>query len=126
MSPFLVEQAGGAANLTNDQRALIVGASTLLGGLTAGLAGQNAQGGATAAANESLNNSTGDHRTEEEKAQDAIKAQKQKEAAALGQGRTVKTEKWRDLCDRLVCDRGIGRSHKQWRSDGGRTDWYVA
>jgi filamentous hemagglutinin len=92
VSPFLVGQAGGAANLTNDQRALIVGASTLLGGLTAGLAGQNAQGGAAAAANEALNNSTGDHRTEEEKAQDAIKAQQQKEAATLGQGRTVTTE----------------------------------
>ena len=47
--------------------------STLLGGLTAGLAGQNAQGGATAAENEVLNNSLGDHRSEEKKDEDELK-----------------------------------------------------
>ena len=58
MAPFLVQQAGGLANLTDGQRAAIVGASTLLGGLAAGALGQNAVGGANAATNESLNNST--------------------------------------------------------------------
>lgn len=57
----MVDQAGGAANLTNAQRATIVGASALLGGLAASLAGQNAQGGVVAAANEALNNGTADH-----------------------------------------------------------------
>jgi filamentous hemagglutinin len=58
VAPWLVEQAGGSNTLTEGQRAAIVGISTLLGGVTAGLAGQNAQAGATAAANESLNNAT--------------------------------------------------------------------
>jgi filamentous hemagglutinin len=58
IAPFLVQQAGGLANLTDEQRTSIVGISTLLGGLTAGLAGQNAAAGANAATNESLNNST--------------------------------------------------------------------
>ncbi|WP_198363660.1 VENN motif pre-toxin domain-containing protein [Burkholderia ubonensis] len=58
MAPLLVDQAGGSNNLTAGQRAAIVGVSTLLGGLTAGLAGQNAMAGATAAENESLNNAT--------------------------------------------------------------------
>jgi len=53
-----VEQAGGSNTLTDGQRAAIVGISTLLGGVTAGLAGQNAQAGANAATNEALNNST--------------------------------------------------------------------
>ncbi|RQX83023.1 filamentous hemagglutinin N-terminal domain-containing protein [Burkholderia anthina] len=57
----LVDQAGGAATLTSGQRAAIVGVSTLLGGLTAGLAGENAQGGAAAAQNEALNNGLADH-----------------------------------------------------------------
>ncbi|WP_080423690.1 filamentous hemagglutinin N-terminal domain-containing protein [Burkholderia ubonensis] len=58
---YLVDQAGGAANLTNGQRATIVGESTLLGGLTAGLAGENAQVGAAAAQNEALNNGSTIH-----------------------------------------------------------------
>ena len=41
--------------------------------MTAGLAGQNAQAGATAAENEVLNNSLGDHRSEEQKDQDELK-----------------------------------------------------
>lgn len=121
VSPFLVDQAGAAANLTNDQRALIVGASTLLGGLTAGLVGQNAQGGATAAANEALNNSTGDHRTEEEKAQDAIKAQQQKEAATMGQGRTVKTENGETYVTGSSAIGGLGGNTKS--TDGPMSTW---
>ncbi|WP_198387624.1 VENN motif pre-toxin domain-containing protein [Burkholderia ubonensis] len=58
MAPLLVDQAGRSNNLTASQRAAIVGVSTLLGGLAAGLAGQNAMAGATAAENESLNNAT--------------------------------------------------------------------
>lgn len=58
IAPYLVQQAGGLASLTDGQRAAIVGMSTLLGGLTAGLAGQNAAAGANAATNEALNNST--------------------------------------------------------------------
>lgn len=53
-----MEQAGGSNTLTDGQRAAIVGISTLLGGVTAGLAGQNAQAGALAAENESFNNAT--------------------------------------------------------------------
>ena len=58
IAPALVSAAGGAANLTDGQRAAIVGAATLLGGVAAGALGQNAVGGASAATNESLNNST--------------------------------------------------------------------
>ncbi|MCA8175127.1 filamentous hemagglutinin N-terminal domain-containing protein [Burkholderia multivorans] len=58
---YMVDQAGGATNLTNEQRASIVGTSTLLGGLMAGLAGENAQSGAIAAQNEALNNGTQVH-----------------------------------------------------------------
>jgi hypothetical protein len=89
VSPYLVDQAGGAANLTDEQRAAIVGVATLLGGLSSGFAGQNAQGGATAAENEALNNSTADHRTEEQKAEDAIKQQMSKERAMMDNGGTV-------------------------------------
>jgi filamentous hemagglutinin len=85
----MVNQAGGAWNLTDDQRTLIVGASTLLGGLTAGLAGQNAQGGAAAAENEALNNGTQDHRSAEQKEADALKEQLSKERAMLDNGGNV-------------------------------------
>ncbi|TCK95588.1 filamentous hemagglutinin N-terminal domain-containing protein [Paraburkholderia sp. BL9I2N2] len=57
-APWLVSQAGGLTNLTNDQRALIVAASTLLGGAVAGALGQNSIGGASAASNESWSNAT--------------------------------------------------------------------
>jgi filamentous hemagglutinin len=126
VASYLVEQAGGVTNLTNDQRALIVGASTLLGGLTAGLAGQNAQGGATAAANEALNNSTGDHRTEEEKAQDAIKAQQQKEAAILGQGRTVKTENGETYVTGSSAIGGLGGATNSGATAGSAADMTTA
>jgi filamentous hemagglutinin len=85
----MVDKAGGAANLTDGQRAAIVGASTLLGGLAAGALGQSAQGGAMAAQNEALNNGTEDHRTEEQKAQDELRAQLSKERAVLDNGGTV-------------------------------------
>ena len=54
-----IDPAGAA--LDSGQRAALAGFSTLLGGLAAGLAGQDAQAGALAAQNEALNNS-GDHR----------------------------------------------------------------
>ncbi len=89
VAPFLVSEAGGAANLTDGQRAAIAGISTLLGGVTAGLAGQNAQGGATAAENESLNNSTEDHRTEEQKGEDQLKEELSQERAMLSGGQEI-------------------------------------
>jgi filamentous hemagglutinin len=89
VAPYLVEQAGGAANLTQGQRAAIVGTATLLGGLAAGFAGYNAQAGANAAQNEALNNSTLDHRSEFEREEDEIKKQFAKERAMLGGGRVV-------------------------------------
>ena len=90
VAPFLVEQAGGAANLTNGQRAAIVGIATLLGGVTAGLAGQNAQAGATVAENEALNNSTGDHRTEAQKDADELKKElSQFDSKLPGNGKVI-------------------------------------
>lgn len=58
MAPYLVDQAGGLSNLTDDQRGAIVTVSTLVGGMTAAVLGQNVTGATTAAANESLNNAT--------------------------------------------------------------------
>jgi hypothetical protein len=86
IAPYLVSEAGGAQNLTAGQRAAIVGISTLLGGVTAGLAGQNAQAGATAAENESLNNATGDHRSEQQKDADQLKDELSRERAKLSGG----------------------------------------
>lgn len=86
IAPYVVSAAGGAQNLTDGQRAAIAGMSTLLGGLTAGLAGQNAQGGAAAAENEVLNNSLGDHRTEAQKEQDEQKEELSQERAKLSGG----------------------------------------
>jgi filamentous hemagglutinin len=85
LAGYLVSQAGGAANLTTDQRAVIVAAAMLAGGALAGAAGQNAIGGASAAENEALNNATGDRRTEEEKAEDAVRADMAKQRAMLGE-----------------------------------------
>jgi hypothetical protein len=64
LAGYLVGQAGGAANLTDAQRAVIVAAAMLAGGAAAGVAGQNVIGAATAAENEALNNSTGVHPNE--------------------------------------------------------------
>jgi hypothetical protein len=63
--------------------------STLLGGLTAGLAGQNAQAGATAATNEALNNSTEDHRSEAQKEEDEFKKELSQERAKLSGGQEI-------------------------------------
>ncbi len=79
----LVSQAGGAANLSTDQRALIIAAATVAGGALAGVAGQSSIGGAIAAQTEALNNAAGDHRTEEEKAEDAVRADMAKQRAML-------------------------------------------
>ena len=66
ISPFLVEQAGGASNLTDQECALITSIAMISGGGIAGLLGQNATGGATAAENEALNNSEQDHSESDE------------------------------------------------------------
>ena len=63
--------------------------STLLGGLTAGLAGQNAQAGATAAENEVLNNALGDHRTEAQKEQDKQNEALSQERAKLSGSQVI-------------------------------------
>ncbi|MEJ8800270.1 VENN motif pre-toxin domain-containing protein, partial [Trinickia caryophylli] len=85
---YMVQQAGGAANLTNEQRAVIVGAATLLGGLTAGLAGQDAQAGALAAQNEALNNGTQNH--DLHKDQEELKKELSQERAKLyGEGEEI-------------------------------------
>ncbi|WP_259461464.1 filamentous hemagglutinin N-terminal domain-containing protein [Paraburkholderia fungorum] len=57
ISPFLVDQAGGAANLTDADRATITAIAMLTGGTAAGLLGQNATTAMTAAENEAQNNS---------------------------------------------------------------------
>mgnify|MGYP001597526064 CR=1 FL=1 len=58
--------------------------------MTAGLAGQNAQAGATAAENESLNNATGDHRSEQQKDADELKKEmSQFDSNLPGQGRVI-------------------------------------
>lgn len=50
---------GGQGNPTSAQLAMITAATTLLGGATAGLLGQNVSGAVTAAENETLNNTCG-------------------------------------------------------------------
>ena len=89
VAPYLVSAAGGAQNLTDGQRAVIAGMSTLLGGVTAGLAGQNAQAGATAAENEVLNNSLGDHRSEEQKDEDELKKEMSQVDSKLTGGKVI-------------------------------------
>lgn len=63
ISPYLVDQAGGAANLTDADRAAITAIAMLSGGTAAGLLGQNAMAGETAAENEATNNSEQVHDT---------------------------------------------------------------
>ncbi|TDQ86204.1 filamentous hemagglutinin N-terminal domain-containing protein [Paraburkholderia silvatlantica] len=89
ISPYLVDQAGGAANLTDADRAAITAIAMITGGGAAGLLGQNITGAATAAENEALNNSEQDHRTEAQKEEDALRAQLSKERAALGESNQV-------------------------------------
>jgi len=58
--------------------------------VTAGLAGQNAQAGATAAENEVLNNSLGDHGSEEQKDEDELKKEMSELDSKLpGYGRVI-------------------------------------
>ena len=57
-SGALVDATGGSDNLTNGQRAAIVGASTLAGGVAADLLGLNGTAAASAAQSEALNNGT--------------------------------------------------------------------
>jgi len=60
LTPFVANAVtGGDPNITSGQTAAISGIATLVGGLTAGLAGQNAMAGANAAQNEALNNCLG-------------------------------------------------------------------
>ena len=86
VAPYLVDQAGGAANLTDGQRAAIVGTATLLGGSAAGFSGYNAQAGANAAQNEALNNSTQNHDGLSEREQDPEQKLLAKERAMFGGG----------------------------------------
>jgi hypothetical protein len=60
LTPFVANAVtGGDPNITPGQAAAIAGIATLTGGVFAGLAGQNAMAGATAAENEALNNCMG-------------------------------------------------------------------
>lgn len=61
VSPYLVDGAGGAANLTLGDRAAITAVAMLTGGTAAGLLGQNTAAAATAAENEAQNNSESTH-----------------------------------------------------------------
>ena len=94
VAPYLVDQAGGAANLTDGQRAAIVGTATLLGGLAAGFAGYDAQAGANAAQNEALNNSTekGDSPFEREQEAEKKFFHHIEEEAGLGGSGTVQKD----------------------------------
>lgn len=57
ISPYLVDQAGGAAQLTIGDRAAITAIAMIAGGAAAGLVGQDTTAAAIAAENEALNNS---------------------------------------------------------------------
>ena len=92
VAPLLVNAAGGSANLTNTQRAEIVGLATLLGGTNALLGNVNGVGGATSAENEALNNSTLDHESEFEKESKELKKQLDSEKAALGEAAFVQKD----------------------------------
>nr|WP_249744583.1 filamentous hemagglutinin N-terminal domain-containing protein [Burkholderia pyrrocinia] len=89
VSPFLVDQAGGASNLTDGERAAITTIAMISGGSVAGLLGQNVQGAMTAAQNEALNNSEQEHTSEAQREQDALRKQQSKEKAQLGEGSIV-------------------------------------
>ncbi|WP_260426827.1 filamentous hemagglutinin [Burkholderia sp. Bp9142] len=89
VSPFLVDQAGGASNLTDGERAAITTIAMISGGSVAGLLGQNVQGAVTAAQNEALNNSELEHTSEAQREQDALHKQQSKERAQLGESSIV-------------------------------------
>ncbi|MBY4670856.1 hypothetical protein K6W12_09410, partial [Burkholderia multivorans] len=72
--------------------AVLAAVATFAGGGPAGLAGQNAMAGATAAQNEALNNSAdhwGKNESEAQREQDALHKQQSKEKAQLGEGSIV-------------------------------------
>ncbi|WP_244130420.1 filamentous hemagglutinin N-terminal domain-containing protein [Burkholderia latens] len=83
------------APLDQAQIAALAAFATLAGGGLAGLAGQNALAGATAAQNEALNNSSaGDHwgdknESEAQRAQDELHKQQSKERAQFGESSVV-------------------------------------
>ncbi len=82
ISPFLVDQAGGAANLTDPDRAMITAIAMLSGGTAAGLLGQNPTSGATSAENEALNNSEAIHNSVHEAVDENKKEMSQFDAHA--------------------------------------------
>jgi filamentous hemagglutinin len=80
------------APLDQGQVALLAAAATFAGGGLAGLAGQNAMAGATAAQNEALNDSAdhwGQDKSEAQREQDELHKRLSKEKAQLGEGSIV-------------------------------------
>lgn len=93
LSPLVLGAIDPAhAPLDQGQLAVLAAVATFAGGGLAGLAGQNAMGGATAAQNEALNNSAdhwGKNESEAHREQDALHKQQSKEKAQLGEGSIV-------------------------------------
>jgi filamentous hemagglutinin len=87
VAPYLVSEAGGTANLTDLERALIVAAAEGLGGAAAGALGQDSMDGAAAAQNEVLYNTLGERPTEEEKDAEEAKKGLSPGKQAFGQAR---------------------------------------
>ncbi|WP_080412971.1 two-partner secretion domain-containing protein [Burkholderia ubonensis] len=89
LSPRVIGQIDpNSAPLDPQQVAVVAALATLAGGALAGLAGQNALAGATAAQNESQNNSIlhiGNGKSETQKELDELRAQQAKEKAMLGE-----------------------------------------
>ncbi|WP_253593528.1 filamentous hemagglutinin N-terminal domain-containing protein [Burkholderia multivorans] len=80
------------APLDQGQLAVLAAVATFAGGGLAGLAGQNAMAGATAAQNEALNNTAdhwGTHESEAQREQDELHKQQSKEKAQLGESSIV-------------------------------------
>ncbi|RQV11852.1 hypothetical protein DF132_35635, partial [Burkholderia cenocepacia] len=93
LSPLVLGAIDPAhAPLDQGQVALLAAAATFAGGGLAGLAGQNAMAGATAAQNEALNNSAdhwGQNKSEAQREQDELHKQQSKEKAQLGESSIV-------------------------------------
>ncbi|MET1473619.1 MULTISPECIES: filamentous hemagglutinin N-terminal domain-containing protein [Burkholderia] len=93
LSPLVLGAIDPAhAPLDQGQVALLAAAATFAGGGLAGLAGQNAMAGATAAHNEALNNSAdhwGQNKSEAQREQDELHKQQSKEKAQLGESSIV-------------------------------------
>ncbi|WP_232454022.1 filamentous hemagglutinin N-terminal domain-containing protein [Burkholderia ubonensis] len=80
------------APLDQGQLAVLAAVATFAGGGLAGLAGQNAMAGATAAQNEALNNSAdhwGKNESEAQREQDELHKQQSREKAQLGESSVV-------------------------------------